>query len=104
MSEGFESDKGHRQDQGHDGSSRRLMERKDYERLRWRCIRRALLEVDITLTRFLDNGFDKLNDDEQQAFVELADMEDYDLWDLLTGKAEIDDLRLASIVSMLRKS
>ena len=80
------------------------MERKDYERLRWRCIRRALLELDITLTRFLDDGFDRLNEDQQQAFVELADMEDYDLWDLLNGKAEIDDPRLATIVAMLRKS
>ena len=80
------------------------MERKDYKRLRWRCIRRALLELDITLTRFLDDGFNKLNEDQQQAFVELADMEDYDLWDLLNGKAEIDDPRLATIVAMLRKS
>ena len=81
------------------------MERVDYERLRWRCIRRALLELDITLTRFLDGGeFDKLNGEQQQAFVELADMEDYDLWDLLTGKAEIDDPRLTSIVEILRKS
>lgn len=80
------------------------MERKDYERLRWRCIRRALLELDITLTRFLDNGFEKLNEAEQQAFVELADMEDHDLWDLLSGKAETDDPRLAPIVAVLRKS
>ena len=80
------------------------MERKDYARLRWRCIRRALLELDITLTRFLDDGFERLSDEEQKAFVELADMEDYDLWDLLTGKAEIDDLRLAPIVALLRKS
>ena len=80
------------------------MERKNYERLRWRCIRRALLELDITLTRFLDDGFDKLNEDQQQAFVVLADLEDYDLWDLLTGKAETDDPRLMPIVAMLRKS
>ena len=81
------------------------MERADYERLRWRCIRRALLELDITLTRFLDGGdFEKLTDDQQRAFVELADMEDYDLWDLLTGKAEIDDPRLAQVVSLIRKS
>ena len=80
------------------------MERKDYERLRWRCVRRALLELDITLTRFLDNGFEKLNEEEQQAFVVLADMEDYDLWDLLTGKAEIDDHRLTHVISILRKS
>ena len=80
------------------------MERKDYERLRWRCIRRALLELDVTLTRFLDDGFDKLNEEEQQAFVVLADMEDYDLWDLLTGKAEIDDSRINHLVALLRKS
>ncbi len=80
------------------------MERADYERLRWRCIRRALLELDITLTRFLDNGFDDLNEEQQQAFVALADMEDYDLWDLLMGKAEVDDPRLAEMVAILRKS
>jgi antitoxin CptB len=80
------------------------MERADYERLRWRCSRRALLELDITLTRFLDGGFDKLSDEQQRAFVVLADMEDYDLWDLLTGKAEVDDANLAAVVAVLRKS
>jgi antitoxin CptB len=80
------------------------MERADYERLRWRCIRRGLLEVDIALTRFLDLGFERLSDEEQQAFVELADMEDHDLWQLISGQAEIDDVRLAPIVTMLRKS
>ena len=48
----IKSDEGYRKDQRHDGSSRSLMERSDYERLRWRCIRRALLELDVTLTRF----------------------------------------------------
>ena len=80
------------------------MERKDYERLRWRCIRRGLLEVDIALTRFLDDGFDKLDVEQQQAFVELADMEDHDLWHLINGQADIDDPRLAAIVDLLRKS
>ena len=80
------------------------MERKDYERLRWRCIRRALLELDITLTRFLDNQFENLSEEQKQTFVELADLEDYDLWDLMTGKAESDDPRFEPIVAMLRKS
>ena len=80
------------------------MDRKDYERLRWRCVRRGLLEVDISLTRFLDEGFDKLDDVQQQAFVELADMEDYDLWGLISGQADIDDPRLSQIVNLLRKS
>ena len=80
------------------------MERQDYERLRWRCIRRGLLEVDIALTRFLDNGFELLDDEEQQAFVELADKEDHDLWHLISGQADIDDPRLAHLVNLLRKS
>jgi len=80
------------------------MERADYERLRWRCIRRGLLEVDIALTRFLDHQFAGLNDDQQQAFAELADMEDHDLWHLISGQAECDDARLSPIVALLRKS
>ena len=80
------------------------MERQDYERLRWRCIRRALLELDITLTWFLDDWFDQLSDEQQQVFVELADMEDHDLWYLLSGKTECDDPRLAPVVALIRKS
>ena len=80
------------------------MERENYERLRWRCIRRGLLEVDIALTGFLDQKFELLSDDEQQAFAELANMEDHDLWHLISGQAEIDDPRLANVVTMIRKS
>lgn len=81
------------------------MERKDYERLRWRCIRRALLELDITLTRFLDSeeGFSKLDEAQQGAFVELADMEDHELWYWLSGKTECDDPRFAPVVAAIRK-
>ena len=80
------------------------MQREDYERLRWRCIRRGLLEVDIALTRFLDEQFSDLNEEQQRAFVELADMEDHDLWHLISGQADSADPRLAPIVAMLRKS
>ncbi|MBL8431101.1 MAG: succinate dehydrogenase assembly factor 2 [Dechloromonas sp.] len=80
------------------------MEREDYERLRWRCIRRGLLEVDIALTRFLDGPFAELSEEQQQAFVELADMEDHDLWHLISGQAQCADPRLAPVVALLRKS
>ena len=80
------------------------MRREDYERLRWRCIRRGLLEVDIALTRFLDERFDSLDEQGQQAFVELAAMEDHDLWYMISGQAECDDPRLEPVVAMLRKS
>lgn len=80
------------------------MEREAYERLRWRSIRRGLLEVDIALTRFLDEQFQNLSEAEQQAFAELADYEDLELWHLISGQAECEDARLAPIVAMLRKS
>ena len=48
------------------------MEREHYERLRWRCIRRGLLEVDIALTRFLDQKFECLSDDEQHGLTLIA--------------------------------
>ena len=80
------------------------MDRAAYERLRWRSIRRGLLEVDIALTRFLDEEFGKLSEAEQQAFAELADYEDLELWHLISGQAECEDARLAPIVAMLRKS
>ncbi|MDR2187728.1 MAG: succinate dehydrogenase assembly factor 2 [Azonexus sp.] len=79
------------------------MDRADYQRLRWRCVRRALLELDIALTRFLDNGFDQLDAAEQQAFVELADMEDHDLWSLISGQTKTDDPRYAPIVALIGK-
>ncbi|MDR2838959.1 MAG: succinate dehydrogenase assembly factor 2 [Azonexus sp.] len=79
------------------------MERADYERLRWRCIRRALLELDIALTRFLDNGFDQLDEAQQQAFVELADMEDHDLWSLISGQTRSENPRYAPIVALINK-
>ena len=80
------------------------MERADFERLRWRCIRRAFLELDIMLTRFLDNGFERLSPEQQQAFVELADLEDHELWYWVGGKTECDDPRFAPIVAAIRKS
>jgi succinate dehydrogenase / fumarate reductase iron-sulfur subunit/antitoxin CptB len=80
------------------------MEREAYERLRWRCVRRGLLEVDLALSRFLDGPFHDLSESQQQAFVELANMEDLELWHMISGQAECEDARLAPLVSMLRKS
>ena len=81
------------------------MERADYERLRWRCIRRALLELDITLTRFLDAGFADLSEAEQAAFVDLVALEDHELWYLVSGKEECEgDLaHYAPLVEKIRK-
>lgn len=74
-----------------------------YQRLRWRCIRRGLLELDIVLTRFLENTYPQLNDIQTRAFSELAEMEDPDLLDLLTGRKDCSDPALQEVLEMLRK-
>jgi len=79
------------------------MEKAEIGKLRWRCIRRAFLELDIALSRFLDEQFDLLSEEEQRLFAELADWEDHDLWHVISGQAECEDPRLAPIVAMLRK-
>ncbi|MDR2625621.1 MAG: succinate dehydrogenase assembly factor 2 [Zoogloeaceae bacterium] len=79
------------------------MERAAFERLRWRCTRRGMLEVDMVLGRFLENTFGKLPEAEQQAFIELADYDDMALWRLISARDECEDARLAPIVAMLRE-
>ena len=72
-------------------------------RLRWRCTRRALREMDILLGGFLEKRYASLTSDQAAAFVVLADMEDLDLWPLITGKRECENPLQAEVVAMLRE-
>lgn len=71
------------------------------DRIRWHC-RRGLLELDLVLNQFLDSCFSQLTTDQKGALVRLLDLPDNDLWDLVIGRAEIDDAGCAEIVGMLR--
>ena len=61
----------------------------ELKRLRWRCTRRA-------------THFSGLTPEQAAAFVVLADMEDLELWPLITGKRECANSLQAEVVSMLR--
>ncbi|MFZ4535521.1 succinate dehydrogenase assembly factor 2 [Propionivibrio sp.] len=74
----------------------------ELNRLRWRCTRRAMLEMDLLLGDFLDKHFSSLTPEQAAVFVELADMEDLELWPLITGKRECDNLLQSEVVAMLR--
>lgn len=71
------------------------------DRIRWHC-RRGLLELDLVLNRFLETRFSQLTPDQKRALTQLLDLPDNDLWDLVIGRAEIDDNGCAEIVGMLR--
>lgn len=74
----------------------------ELNRLRWRCTHRALAEMDLLLGGFLEKRFSTLTPEQSAAFVVLADMEDLDLWPLITGKKACVDSVQAEVVAMMR--
>ena len=75
----------------------------DLERLRWRCVRRGLLELDILLGKFLVEQYPGLGESQAKAFGELAMMEDPDLWDLIAGRQVSTNPAHAEVLGMLNK-
>lgn len=73
----------------------------DRSRLRWLC-RRGTKELDLLLVRFLDHAWDSAPPETQQAFQRLLDMQDPDLYALLTGRSETDDPALTDVVERIR--
>jgi antitoxin CptB len=64
-------------------------------RLRWKC-RRGLLELDLVLEKYLE----KHPDDPE--LVEFLDLQDNDLWDIVSGRSDRFDARHGGIVARLR--
>ncbi len=73
-----------------------------YNRLRWRCARRALLEMDVLLGNFLENRYSSLNPEQAAAFEALVDMQDQDIWALVTGKRVCESHVQADIIAMMK--
>ncbi len=73
------------------------MDLAELRRLKWRC-RRGLLENGIVLDRFLERHGADLS-----AFAKLLELDDNDLRDLVSGRAEVSDPDLAAIVRLLRE-
>ena len=58
------------------------------DRLRWHC-RRALLELDILLSRFWAEQAGKpLSENDARCMESLLALEDHPLWDLVSGRSE----------------
>ncbi|WP_153115526.1 succinate dehydrogenase assembly factor 2 [Rhodocyclus tenuis] len=80
------------------------MHHDDLNRLRWRCTRRAFLELDLLLGEFLDQRFNGLTEEQARAFAVLADLDDHELWPLVNGSQTCDDPQQAAVLAMLRES
>jgi succinate dehydrogenase flavin-adding protein (antitoxin of CptAB toxin-antitoxin module) len=64
-------------------------------RLRWKC-RRGLLELDLVLEKYLEkHPYDA-------ELVEFLELQDNDLWDIVSGRSDRYDARHGGIVARLR--
>jgi succinate dehydrogenase flavin-adding protein (antitoxin of CptAB toxin-antitoxin module) len=71
-------------------------------RLRWRMMRRGLLELDLVFERFLERDFATLDDGQRADLDRLLDYEDTDLWAVVSGREKCADPSLALLVQRLR--
>lgn len=70
-------------------------------RLRWLC-RRGTKELDLLLTRFLDQAWDDAPPASRAAFARLLEWQDPDLYAMLTGRCAAPDPELADVVERIR--
>ena len=71
-------------------------------RLRWHC-RRALLELDLVFTRFLEQGFDSLTEAQLADLEDLLLCEDHDLWAMVNGSKPCEVDRWQEMIGLLRQ-
>ncbi|MDR0440733.1 MAG: succinate dehydrogenase assembly factor 2 [Candidatus Accumulibacter sp.] len=80
-----------------------MLNETEMKRLRWRCAHRARRELDLLLENFLDTRFRELSPEQEAAFVILAEMEDVELWPLVTGRRQCQDIVQTQVLDKLRR-
>jgi len=74
------------------------MDEQAQNRLKWKC-RRGLLELDLVLQDFVDK---RLAEDDVEPFNALLDLQDVDLWAIVSGRSEDFHPKFQGIVARLR--
>ena len=74
----------------------------DLGRIRWRCCRRGMLELDVILGGFFENHFLNLTQEEQTLFVQLLEKPDPVLFDWVLGHADPDDTEALALMNKIR--
>ena len=70
-------------------------------RLKWHC-RRSMLELDLVFEHFWADHGDTLDTQGEEALTRLLELEDHELWALVSGRKVSDDPRLTGIIALLR--
>ena len=78
-----------------------MLQPQEKARLAWHC-RRGMLELDLILQRFLQQGIDNLNSEQLKAFDSLLNCTDPELFAWFMGHEEPQDKGLTEIVAIIR--
>lgn len=73
----------------------------DENRLRWAC-RRGMLELDILLGGFIDNGYARLNEEEKFLFQDLLIEADQQLYEYFMKDVKVEDEKLENVIRKIR--
>lgn len=71
-------------------------------RIRWHC-RRALLELDLVLERFVERHLEVFNTAQLANLEDLLRCEDHELWAMVNGSVECSEPRWREIIALLRQ-
>jgi len=71
-------------------------------RLRWLC-RRGMKELDVILTRYLDESYDSADAADQALFRQVLQMPDPDLYNLLLGRDSTEDPEIERFLRLLQR-
>ncbi len=71
-------------------------------RLKWHC-RRALLELDLVFDRFWERHESDLDPRGEAALESLLELEDHDLWALVSGRETATDPEQVAMIERLRE-
>ncbi len=70
-------------------------------KLAWRC-RRGTRELDVLMQKFMNKYYQTAPSELQQAFERMLDMQDPELYGLLTGQQESHDQNINKIIEYIR--
>lgn len=69
-------------------------------KLKWRC-RRGMKELDVLLSKYLEDQYSNASEDEQNTFHVLLEQEDPHLYAWFLGRSQSDDAKLQGLIEKI---
>ncbi|MCP4075441.1 MAG: succinate dehydrogenase assembly factor 2 [Gammaproteobacteria bacterium] len=70
--------------------------------LKWQC-RRGMLELDVFLQKFLQHGYNDLDEREREDFYQILEYPDQELVELLLGQVSATEQHINEIADKIRQ-